>query len=109
MPSPAVVFGFIMATLYGAAFHLVSGGNARRLALYLLAGWLGFALGQIFGNAFAVTLFRVGQINLFAATFGALMALLFTRFLTSKRAPRLGKGALRGTLGNVQRSRTMDR
>src|SRR5262249_27041139 len=42
MPSPSVTFGFILATLYGALFHLVLGGNARQLALYLLAGWLGF-------------------------------------------------------------------
>ena len=33
MPGPSIVFSFILATLYGAAFHLVSGGDARRLAL----------------------------------------------------------------------------
>ncbi|CAG1008103.1 MAG: hypothetical protein IAE83_06875 [Anaerolinea sp.] len=85
MPSPAVIFGFILATLYGALFHLISGGNPRRLALYLLAGWLGFALGQIFGNAFNVQLFRVGVINVFSATLGAWIALFLTRFLTGKR------------------------
>ncbi len=85
MPSPTVVFGFILATLYGAAFHLIFGGNTRRLALYLLAGWLGFALGQVFGSAFAVRVFNIGAINTFAATLGAWLALFITRLLTGKR------------------------
>jgi uncharacterized membrane protein YeaQ/YmgE (transglycosylase-associated protein family) len=85
VPSPTVVFGFILATLYGATFHLIFGGNTRQLALYLLAGWLGFALGQVFGSAFAVRAFNIGSINTFAATLGAWLALFITRLLTGKR------------------------
>ncbi len=85
MPGPTVVFGFILATLYGATFHLIFGGNTRRLALYLLAGWLGFALGQIFGAAFAFRMFNIGPIDTFAATLGAWLALFITRLLTGKR------------------------
>ncbi len=85
MRSLTVVFGFILATLYGAAFHLIFGGNTRRLALYLLAGWLGFALGQVFGSAFGVRVFNIGSINTFAATLGAWLALFITRLLTGKR------------------------
>lgn len=85
MPTPPVVLGFILATLYGALFHLLFGGNTRRMALYLLAGWLGFGLGQIFGTVAGVTLFRIGPINTFSATLGAWLALFVTRFLSGKR------------------------
>src|SRR4051812_41627783 len=71
MPSPSVTFGFILATLYGALFHVITGGDARRLALFLLTGWLGFALGHIFGALFAVNLFSIGPLRMFSATLGA--------------------------------------
>ena len=87
MPSPSITFGFILATLYGALFHLLMGGNARRLALFLLAGWLGFALGHIFGAIFAVNILSIGPLHTFSATLGAWLALLAARFL-SRPAPQ---------------------
>ena len=88
MPSPSVVFGFILATLYGAAFHFLLGGDARRLALFLLAGWLGFTLGHIFGVIFDVNIFNIGPLRFFSATLGAWLALLAARFLTGSRLAR---------------------
>ena len=85
MPSPSVTFGFILATLYGAAFHLIFGGDARRLALFLLAGWLGFTLGHIFGVIFAINVFSIGPLHIFSATLGAWLALAAARFLTVTR------------------------
>ncbi|MBO9310111.1 MAG: hypothetical protein J7551_10050 [Chloroflexi bacterium] len=84
MPSPPVVFGFLLATLYGALFHLIFGGSTRRLALYLLAGWLGFAIGQIFGTVFEVNALAIGVLNTFTATLGAWAALFITRFLSGR-------------------------
>lgn len=84
LPSPSVVFGFLLATLYGAFFHLIFGGDARRLALYLLAGWMGFALGHLFGVLFGFRLLNIGPINTFAATLGAWLALVLARFLSGK-------------------------
>ncbi|NOG49440.1 MAG: hypothetical protein HND48_08340 [Chloroflexi bacterium] len=37
MPGPGLVFAFALATLYGALFHFIFGGDARRLAVFLLA------------------------------------------------------------------------
>jgi hypothetical protein len=47
MTVPTAVFGFIVATLFGAGFHLAFGGDMRRLALLLLAGWLGFCFCRL--------------------------------------------------------------
>lgn len=84
MPSPPIVFGFLLATLYGALFHLIFGGSARQLALYLLASWLGFAVGQVFGAIFEVNALAIGVLNTFTATSGAWLALFITRFLSGR-------------------------
>jgi hypothetical protein len=86
MPAPAIVLGFILATTYGAIFHVVFGGELRRLALFLLASWLGFTLGQLFGNASGLRILAIGQVNTVSATLGAWLALFATHFLTN--APR---------------------
>ncbi len=90
MPSPPIVFGFLLATLYGAAFHVMFGGSTRQLALYLLASWLGFAVGQIFGAVFEVNALAIGALNTLTATFGAWLALFATRFLSGRETKRDG-------------------
>lgn len=85
MPGPSVTFGFILATLFGAAFHLIVGGDARRLALFLLAGWVGFALGHIFGTVFQVNMLNIGTLRIFTASLGSIIALLAAYLLTSSR------------------------
>ena len=82
MPGPSIVFSFILATLYGAAFHLVSGGDARRLALFLLAAWLGFGLGHSFGEVVGTTFLYIGPLHMLSATVGAWIALVVARLLT---------------------------
>jgi hypothetical protein len=86
MVSPALALSFIAATLYGAACHWLAGGDARRLALLLLAGWLGFALGQMAGDVLAWSWLRVGVVNFFSASLGAWVALLGVWWWT-RRAP----------------------
>ena len=36
MTIPAVLFGVLISTLYGAAFHLWRGGNLSKLSLYII-------------------------------------------------------------------------
>ena len=85
MPSPNITFAFILATLYGAAFHLIFGGDARRLAVFLLSGWMGFGLGQIVGMTFGIDVYNIGALHVVSATLGAIIALIAAGFLTSKR------------------------
>ena len=82
MPGPTATFGFILATLYGAGFHFVVGGDVRRLALFLLSAWVGFALGQLLGVTFMIDILNIGTLRIVAATIGAFVALLVAHFLT---------------------------
>jgi uncharacterized membrane protein YeaQ/YmgE (transglycosylase-associated protein family) len=81
-----LLLAFSLATLYGAGFHLVQGGGSRRLALYLLAGWLGFTLGHFVGDALGITVLKVGALNMFSASVGSLVALLAARWLATSDA-----------------------
>lgn len=84
MPSPIFVFGFIVATLFGAGFHFVLGGDMRRLAIFLLVGWCGFLLGHLAGVFLEVNVMNIGVLHFLPASFGAFMALFFAQALTSK-------------------------
>lgn len=88
MPGPTVTLAFILATLFGAAFHLIFGGDARRLALFLLSGWLGFGLGHVLGVVFAINILNIGTLRLVSAALGAIVALAVAYVLTSNRPGR---------------------
>jgi hypothetical protein len=85
LPGPTLTLGFILATLFGAVFHLIVGGDARRLALFLIAGWIGFGLGHLVGVAFEIDLIAIGTLRVLTAGIGALIALVVALVLTSNR------------------------
>lgn len=88
MPGPVFVFAFVIATLMGAIFHFIFGGDARRLALFLLAAWIGFALGHAAGRTFALPIFApldVGNLNTVTAISGALFTLISVMIFTADR------------------------
>ena len=75
MTLPSLLFGFLISSLYGAAFHLWRGGGAGRLLLYLLLAWIGFWGGHLLGNALGWTFLSLGPLRLGTATLGAAVAL----------------------------------
>jgi hypothetical protein len=75
MTIPVLLFGFVIASLYGALFHLVRGGGLARLFLFMVLSWLGFALGHIIGNWRGWILFPVGPLNFGSATIGSILLL----------------------------------
>lgn len=85
MPGTTLTFAFILATLLGALFHLIFGGDARRLALFLLAGWLGFGIGHLVGVALEINLFNIGTLRVLPAAVGSLITLAFALLLTAQR------------------------
>ena len=89
LPAPTLTFGFILATIFGAVFHLIFGGDVRRLAIFLLVGWFGFLLGHLLGGNFGISVFNVGSLHILGATVGAFTLLFLAHFMTrSKRSTR---------------------
>jgi uncharacterized membrane protein YeaQ/YmgE (transglycosylase-associated protein family) len=85
--SPASYFlAFILATLLGAGFHVWQGGAARWLLLYLLTGWVGFAVGHVVGGLVGFTLFSVGNLHVVPAILGSAIALFTARWLAQRDA-----------------------
>jgi hypothetical protein len=68
MTLPAFLFGFLLSSLYGAAFHLWVGGNAGRLLLYILLSWSGFWIGQFAANYLNWTFLSLGPLHVGMAT-----------------------------------------
>lgn len=85
MPGPTITFGFILATLLAAAFHLVLGGDARRFATFLLAGWVGFIAGHLAGGFLGFGIMNVGTLHVLPAMFGAIVLLIFAQAITFER------------------------
>lgn len=79
----SLILGVLVATAYGAAFHFIVGGPARRMIFYVFAAWIGFALGHILGNALTIDVFKLGALNLFSASIGSWAALIVAWWLVS--------------------------
>ncbi|NJL57685.1 hypothetical protein HC928_23070 [bacterium] len=80
-----MTFAFVVATLLGAIFHLVAGGDARRFALFLVAGWFGFGVGHLLADSLSLDVLRIGTLEMGGAVVGSLSALLLVRYLTALR------------------------
>lgn len=83
-----LVLGFLLASAYGAIFHLIYGGSLRRIVLYLAAAWAGFLIGQVAGDFLNFEMFKVGKIHLLSASVGAWLLLLAARWLAGQDSPR---------------------
>lgn len=81
-----IVFGFLVATLYGAAFHLFVGGPPRRIILYILSSWIGFSIGHFVGDLLGIDLLKLGAVHLFTASLGSWIALISSLVLERSRA-----------------------
>lgn len=99
MNLPAILLGWILASLIGLAFHLIRGGSLRRIVLYLLTAWLGFAVGHLLGSFTGTTLLRLGAINMFSATIGAALSLILFEVLSPEDKSPDGRAGGPGPLG----------
>jgi hypothetical protein len=71
-----MIFGLLIASLYGAFYHLVRGGGLGRLLLFVIFGWAGFALGHLVGAWRGWVFLPVGELNLGLSTLGSLVLLV---------------------------------
>lgn len=82
MTPPAFVFGIVLSTVYGTAFHFWKGGSLNRLFLYVILSWLGFWTGHIVGGALGWSFAAAGPINAGMATFGSAVFLFVGEWLS---------------------------
>jgi hypothetical protein len=71
MTIPILVFGILLASLYGALFHLWKDGGLGRLIMYILLSWVGFAVGAWAGAALRWDFWSVGSLRIGMATVGS--------------------------------------
>jgi hypothetical protein len=79
--SPGWALGALLASIYATAFHVWQGESLSDLPRFLIAAWVGFALGQWGGQLSGLTLIQIGTLNLVSASLGAGLALLIARHL----------------------------
>ena len=79
--SPPLILSLIIASAYAAFFNLWQGGSARDLLIYLLACWLGFAIGELVGDLLGLDILMIGQIHVLEGTVGSLVLLFLAKWL----------------------------
>jgi hypothetical protein len=82
MTLPTLLFGLLIALLYGALYHLVRGGGFWRLALYLVLSVIGFVVGHLIGLWQGWVLMPVGSLNLGVSTMGSFLILVIGDWLS---------------------------
>lgn len=65
---PFLLLSSVLGAMYGTLFHLWRGDQIRDLLIYLVAGILGFLVGQGIGNLLGFEAFLIGPIHVIEAT-----------------------------------------
>ena len=88
MTTPALLLGFLIATLLGAGFHLLRGGKIGKLFLYILLGWAGFWIGHFAADFLNMTFGSLGQLHLGMAIIGSFLLLIVGSWLSLAQVDR---------------------
>ncbi len=79
--SPPFVLSALVSTAMAALFNLWQAGSTRDLVLYLIAGWLGFAIGALLGDWIGLDVFMIGQIHMAESCLTCGLLLFLARWL----------------------------
>lgn len=90
MTIPSLLFALMIASLYGALYHLIRGGGLGRLLLFMIFGWTGFAAGHFLGIWRDWVFLPLGELNLGLSTLGSLFFLLVGDWVSSIRVRDMG-------------------
>lgn len=82
MTLPTMIFGLVVALLYGALYHTVRGGGGWRLLFFLGLSILGFALGHLLGAWQGWNLLMLGSLNLGMGSLGSVLVLVVGEWLS---------------------------
>jgi hypothetical protein len=76
---PFVLYGFLLASVIGMAFFILSGSGWWQLLAYWFAAVVGFAVGQWLGMTLGINLYPFGQLNTIEGSVMSLVALIAAR------------------------------
>jgi len=79
--APVTILSLVIGSIYSAVFHLIYGNRIKDLAVFIIAGIIGFWLGQIAAAAFNWHIFTIGTIHIFEASVASVLALYLSRWL----------------------------
>jgi hypothetical protein len=88
MTIPALFFGLVLSSLYGAAFHLWKGGGLKKLLLFLILAWVGFWAGHLLAARLGWTFLALGPVNTGMATLGSALVLFVGDWLSQVEVQR---------------------
>lgn len=88
MTLPALLFGWLAASLIASLYHLIRGTSAWHLLLYLGLSWTGFAAGQWLGGWLGANFLAVGTLNAGSAVLGSLVLLGLGDWLSHRGTSR---------------------
>ena len=83
IPIPTLVFGSVIAAVYGTLFHLWQKQGPGRLVLYIILALLGFWIGHLAAEWTGFYIMRIGVLNLGLATVGSVVLLFFGGWLST--------------------------
>lgn len=86
LSEPGLIYAFLLAFIYGTAFHLWKGRRLLDLPLYWLASVLGFAAGHLAGKMLNLLPRTLGEIYFVEATAGAILFLILIHWLTGEKS-----------------------
>lgn len=79
--SPPFVLSVLLSTMLATLFNLWQGGSVRDLALYLIAGWLGFVVGELLGDWMGLDVLMIGEVHVAEACLTCGLLLFLARWL----------------------------
>jgi uncharacterized membrane protein YeaQ/YmgE (transglycosylase-associated protein family) len=92
MHVPAILFGFVLATMYGALAHVLFGGNLGRLVFFILSSWVGFWGGHFAAERLGWDLFGFRPVVYDFATLGSVIFLVLAALLSGGSNQEKGQG-----------------
>ena len=73
---PSFLMAAIVATGVGLVYSIWRGGSLTRMALFVVAAWIGFAVGQLIGSVLDLHVLLIGEVHLLEGVLGSLIVLV---------------------------------
>jgi hypothetical protein len=74
--APSFFLAVIVATGVGLVYSIWRGGHLTRMALFVVAAWIGFAVGQLIGAVLGLHVLLIGEVHLLEGILGSLIVLV---------------------------------